>query len=337
MSTYSFHLDVPFREKDEVKHLGAKWNGKEKFWHYDGSAEMAWSRFEQWAPRLYLEVPYGEKDDAKSLGARWDNNAKKWYIEGQTLLYIDHFQNWLPAPSMSSGPTPVKSESFRVKSETSPTYSTPTPVKSESFRVKSETHPTYSTPYQNTPPKKPSTKSSIGNAKDATTLRISDLMTIAQLKEECQHRGIKGFSGKNKNWMLDQLGVGSVWQHAKVQGNQVAATNKQSSNAAALRISHMMTIAQLKEECQFRGINGTSGKTKDWLLEQLGVGTIWQSENVKRKIATSSPGAKKPPAKSKSQPSAKHPAPASKGKRGGKGGKKGDAAFEAVVRIKFSQ
>ena len=50
-----------------------------------------------------------------------------------------------------------------------------------------------------------------GSASDAVTLRISDTMTKSQLQEECKLRGIKGHSGKNKEWLLEQLHVGSVW------------------------------------------------------------------------------------------------------------------------------
>ena len=51
-----------------------------------------------------------------------------------------------------------------------------------------------------------------GNAQDATTLRISDAMTVGQLQEECRTRGISGYSGKNKDYLLEQLGAGSIWQ-----------------------------------------------------------------------------------------------------------------------------
>ena len=50
-----------------------------------------------------------------------------------------------------------------------------------------------------------------GNAQVAATLRISESMTIRQLQEECKLRGIRNYSGLNKNALLDLLGVGTIW------------------------------------------------------------------------------------------------------------------------------
>ena len=69
--------------------------------------------------------------------------------------------------------------------------------------------------------KKHRNKARAGNAKDATRLRISETMTVPQLQQECKFRGIKGFSAKTKDWLLGQLGVGSVWQsHADWQNEK---------------------------------------------------------------------------------------------------------------------
>jgi hypothetical protein len=266
MTAYNFVLDVPFKEKDEVKRLGARWNGKEKVWYYEGTTEDAASSFGRWTPRLYLDVPYDDKDYAKNQGAQWDLYFKKWYIEGPVLYDVDSFGDWLPPPSCpSSSHSPDRYESR---------------VKTESPQRSIKTEAAYHSALKQSPKKAPPKKAGSGNSKDATVLRISDAMTIPQLKEECQFRGIKGFSGKTKDWLLEQLGDGSIWQSAKVKGSGAVAT-KQSSNATVLRINELMTLAQLKEECQFRGIKGSSGKSKDTLLELLDIGSVWQSEKAK--------------------------------------------------------
>ena len=39
-----------------------------------------------------------------------------------------------------------------------------------------------------------------------------------------------------------------------------------------------MTVKQLQDECRFRGtVKGFSNQSKAWLLEQLVVGSVWQS------------------------------------------------------------
>ena len=47
-------------------------------------------------------------------------------------------------------------------------------------------------------------------------MRLSDniMMTIPQLKEDCQIRVTSGFSGKSKDWLLDYLGDDGkyIWQ-----------------------------------------------------------------------------------------------------------------------------
>ena len=45
-------------------------------------------------------------------------------------------------------------------------------------------------------------------------------------------------------------------------------------------VSSNMTLSQLQKECRYRGVRGFSNKKKDWLLDTLGLGTVWQSENV---------------------------------------------------------
>lgn len=101
--------------------------------------------------------------------------------------------------------------------------------------------------------------------------RIKATLTIAQLNHELYHRDphIKGTSNKNKQWFLDNLGIGSVWM---------------TSDAAKVldlddtpRVSSAMTIAQLSHELLERipGQTGISKKNKDWYLERLCCGTIW--------------------------------------------------------------
>ena len=99
------YFHVPFKEKEQARELGAKWDRQEKSWYIPAdldkeafahwlnpapkveAAETAQERTE--APQVastpksareYLAVPYGERSAAKAAGAAWDKAAKSWYI-----------------------------------------------------------------------------------------------------------------------------------------------------------------------------------------------------------------------------------------------------------------
>jgi antirestriction protein ArdC/phage/plasmid primase-like uncharacterized protein len=93
------YLSVPFKEKDEVKHLGAKWDRQQQSWYVPRGVDA--TPFSKWAQegaaavamvpgktqqsqqlqavRLYLAVPYQQRNEAKAAGALWDKAAKSWY------------------------------------------------------------------------------------------------------------------------------------------------------------------------------------------------------------------------------------------------------------------
>lgn len=105
------YIDVPFKQKDEAKAIGAKWDRQEQSWYVPAGVDAApfakWSkdatdamteavtapeqaqatqsRAESQTPatpaqgREYLAVPYGERGAAKAAGAQWDKTAKSWY------------------------------------------------------------------------------------------------------------------------------------------------------------------------------------------------------------------------------------------------------------------
>jgi len=101
------YIDVPFKEKDEAKGLGARWDRQQQSWYVPPGADAA--LFSKWAPgvtttaveprsaqsapeaqgeaqkpaqqaRRYLAVPYEQRNAAKAAGALWDKAAKSWYI-----------------------------------------------------------------------------------------------------------------------------------------------------------------------------------------------------------------------------------------------------------------
>ncbi|MBZ2206562.1 DUF5710 domain-containing protein [Massilia sp. R798] len=98
-------ISVPYKEKEEAKAKGAKWDRNEQSWYVPQNIDPApfakWARKpsqrapgEAQAPaaaeaqpsaakaaegRIYLAVPYSERMDAKAAGAVWDKVAKSWY------------------------------------------------------------------------------------------------------------------------------------------------------------------------------------------------------------------------------------------------------------------
>jgi putative DNA primase/helicase len=100
------YLSVPYKERNEAKALGAKWDRVQQAWYVpdsvDGAVLSKWLKAGTKggsstsngeieadlpamakipsAPRDYLAVPYGDKEAAKAAGAAWDKVAKSWYI-----------------------------------------------------------------------------------------------------------------------------------------------------------------------------------------------------------------------------------------------------------------
>ena len=113
-------INVPFKEKEAAKALGAKWDRQEKSWYVPGGVNLA--PFAKWEKpavtaetdalkaataienpdenqkpaqeRQYLAVPYGERAAAKASGAIWDKAAKSWYVGPNGNM--DKLERWKP-------------------------------------------------------------------------------------------------------------------------------------------------------------------------------------------------------------------------------------------------
>ncbi|HBA5400613.1 TPA: toprim domain-containing protein, partial [Escherichia coli] len=92
------YINVPFKEKNEAKGLGARWDRQQQSWYVPPGVDTA--RFAKWKQeaaategqqrqqaqqtqpqqREYLAVPYEQRNEAKAAGARWDKVAKSWYV-----------------------------------------------------------------------------------------------------------------------------------------------------------------------------------------------------------------------------------------------------------------
>ncbi|WP_449566810.1 zincin-like metallopeptidase domain-containing protein [Methylobacter psychrophilus] len=111
------YINVPFREKNAAKSLGARWDRGQQSWYIPAGVEQA--LFATWQPsadvtlnaqaqttiintttdevraaRQYLAVPYRERMAAKAEGALWDKQAKSWYA--LPTADRDKLHRWLP-------------------------------------------------------------------------------------------------------------------------------------------------------------------------------------------------------------------------------------------------
>jgi len=113
-------LKVPYRQKNEAKALGAKWDRQEQAWYVpvgiNPTAFARWSHAKPGQPALkeqgtepraavlqkvqeqdgrqYLAVPYEDRQEAKAAGAEWDKVLKSWYVGSQANPAS--LQRWVP-------------------------------------------------------------------------------------------------------------------------------------------------------------------------------------------------------------------------------------------------
>lgn len=93
------YLIVNFGEKEEVKALGAKYDGEKRKWFIPIGSNP--SAFLRWM-RVYLNVPYADKEQAKMIGAKWDSDLRKWYVRGDVVLEKNVPEKWIPAAPFNS-------------------------------------------------------------------------------------------------------------------------------------------------------------------------------------------------------------------------------------------
>jgi putative DNA primase/helicase len=107
-------IAVPFKEKNEAKALGAKWDRQQQSWYVPAGVDPA--PFNKWLElgavlldkvasrsatattteerRAYLVVPYSERAEARAAGALWDKAAGSWYAGPQANMRA--LEKWHP-------------------------------------------------------------------------------------------------------------------------------------------------------------------------------------------------------------------------------------------------
>jgi len=310
-------LDCPFSEKDKAKQAGARWDGSAKQWFVPSTHWAVLENFNKWTPngRCYLNCSFAQKELAKAKGARFDGEAKKWYYvpsPHKAAQQERNFSEWLPRKQTNNknkktkaakkqAPATPDRESTKRKATTTKSSSQKKLKKtkvSSSSTVKAAKNQAPATPDRGNTKRKATTPMGSSKLKEAnvssssSTVGLRDLpritsnLTVAYLSHELLHRNPlqKGTSSKTKDWFLEQLGHGSVWESSPQAMETIDGDNKESLPT----ISFNLTIAQLSHELLERNPTqkSSSGKNKQWYLDKLRVGTLWiTGEHLSHKVA----------------------------------------------------
>ena len=112
------YLNIPFKNKEDAKKRGAKWDADKKSWYVSRDARKDFPQYQQkqvqqktkqekiaqeqkkHPGRVYINVPFKQKQKAKEDGAKWDPSIKSWYVT-QSILH--KFQKYKRVPILKGG------------------------------------------------------------------------------------------------------------------------------------------------------------------------------------------------------------------------------------------
>lgn len=90
LSVDKVYLNIPYKNKDKAKILGAKWDNDKKRWFYTSDINdndiKKIKELEEIENKINININFANKDKAKILGARWSASDKSWY-------YVDTLDN----------------------------------------------------------------------------------------------------------------------------------------------------------------------------------------------------------------------------------------------------
>ena len=97
--------------------------------------------------------------------------------------------------------------------------------------------------------------------------------TVKQLRLQCKRNGIRGYSGKNKAWLINALKENSNARLEMVckengipyRGKKAEWMKEHCIHPTSISKNH--TVQDLQKICKRNGTQGYSGKKKKWLEE----------------------------------------------------------------------
>jgi hypothetical protein len=210
---------------------------------------------------IYLDCPYAEKHLVKATGAQWDEVAKQWWVPPHLYPMLEQFNAWRPDGNIyltcSFGQKDqVKQAGAKWDSQVKRWYVTlqrtvAVPAKFTPWLCSTKT---MALPKSLKLPQPKAPKR--GHAQEADLLRINESMTVGQLRDECRLRNITGVSGKTKGWLLEQLGLGTVWQVA----SRNSATNLEAVAESVEQVAAKVTKKAAEKDAK---VETKAGKKVD--------------------------------------------------------------------------
>jgi hypothetical protein len=189
---------------------------------------------------IYLDCPFVERGLAKARGAQWDEGEKQWWVPPHLYPQLEEFNAWRPDGKVYlvcsfDQNDQVKQAGAKWDRQVKRWYvavqrMAAVPAKFSPWLLSSTAAAALPKNLKSPLPK----TSKRGHASDAAILRVNENMTVDQLREECRVRHMKGFSGQSKGWLLEQLGVGTVW---------LAASHTGASNSKAVPEKSVKPVA----------------------------------------------------------------------------------------------
>jgi hypothetical protein len=89
------YLEVPFKDKDKAKQLGARWNAEKKSWYVPDEVQI--TAFEKWLPKLSgansinSNPPASATPRIKAVAKSDDDSKTDWPTNvGEKFFAIDH-------------------------------------------------------------------------------------------------------------------------------------------------------------------------------------------------------------------------------------------------------
>ena len=274
---FQAYLDCPFEEKDQAKRAGAKWDGVVKKWYYryqndqERMSKTVPPALHQWLthppslstkPIKQEEIEPPIKQEEAEPPIKQEEEAEPPKEPNKMTTSSPQMK---PAQKTNITPTPAKKKP-RDPPATPPVS---TPASASAARGKAPSAKLSSVNKTNKPSAAPATPPG-GSAKAQPGSRIAKSPKKTKQTKLTDPAMTTPKSNKRKD--PPHYSVTTT-----PNGSSLVATAHQLDATGDPRISDQLSVQQLQQECEYRGIEDYSGKPKEWLLKELIEGTLWLS------------------------------------------------------------
>ena len=305
---FQAYLDCPFEEKDQAKRAGAKWDGVVKKWYYryqndqERMSKTVPPALHQWLthpPSLSTkpikqeeaeppikqeenELPIKQEEaeppketNTMTTSSPQKKTAQKTNITPTPAKRKPRDPPATPPASAARGEAPSAKTSLVNKTNkpsaasATPPVSTPASASAARGKATSLSAAKSSIKKTNKPSAAPATPSG-GSAKAQPGSSIAKSPKKTKQTKLTDPAMTTPKSNKRKD--PPHYSVTTT-----PNGSSLVATAHQVDATGDPRISDQLSVQQLQQECEYRGIEDYTGKSKEWLLKELIEGTLWLS------------------------------------------------------------